>query len=525
MKAATPVWALLGLFAGLLVSACVSKLEVKECMADGDCSSGQTCIEQRCTDGSQTGCSADGDCASALTAASPMPAGCAEARCVSGSCALRAKDQDGDGDRAARCTGSAPITVGTDCDDRPGAGATINPKAAEVCANDGVDENCNGTVNEGCGCPVEGAQTACCGGRGTQRCVAVDGGGNALTTCSATVSAEACNGVDDDCNGQVDDAVVLDPDGGTVALDGGVVRPDGTCAVGVGVCARQGTFTCAGGALGCGASPGDAGAETCNGLDDNCNGTVDEGLAQDCFADDDNDRYHTTADVVPQCPVTNRPAFGNCPPGFVAPAASLGKDCAPTDASAFRFASLRADRDEDARCVGAVTQACIGATVPTGQRLDVDCRGDDCDDGDKTLYQTLVVRTDGDEDGYCVGLAADRCSGVGPPRGSRLATDCAASDDCKDTNPLANRFCSIVRFYQTNVVTKQCLLFSPPFEDFSVGPVQSCPNGFSPTNVRGEEVGGPGSCRALAINRVRADCLGSTAAPQQCRVVADCAAD
>jgi hypothetical protein len=524
MKNATPLALGLGLLAGLLASACVSQLEVKPCTVDRDCSAGQTCIEQRCTDGAQTGCSVDADCAGALAAASPMPPGCAEARCVSGSCALRAKDADGDGERAARCTGNGAIEVGTDCDDRPDAGFAINRRATETCAPDGVDENCNGTVNEGCGCPVLGAQTACCSGRGTQRCEAIDGGGAALTACTAPVGPEACNGLDDDCNGQVDDAVVLDPDAGTLAFDGGVVQPDGTCAVGVGACARQGTFTCSAGALGCSATPGDAGTETCNGLDDNCDGTTDEGLTQRCLPDEDNDRYATSTVSQQQCPESTRPTFGNCPSGFVAPGSSLGVDCAPADAGTFRSVPLQTDADGDRRCVGPAVATCIGDLAPLGQRISADCLGIDCADTNAALYQVLPLRTDGDGDGFCVGAATNQCVGAAAPGGQRLASACNATDDCKDTNPLANQVCFIGAGYLTNPQSRNCNLFSSGSQDFPVVPTQQCPAGFSLVNVRAE--GGPGTCQALNPTFLRETCPpGGATVTINCRIVGDCQAN
>jgi hypothetical protein len=54
-------------------------------------------------------------------------------------------DQDGDGDTYTTCGG--------DCND---SDASINPGAAEVC--DGIDNNCNGAIDEGFGSCVPGAQ-------------------------------------------------------------------------------------------------------------------------------------------------------------------------------------------------------------------------------------------------------------------------------------------------------------------------------------------------------------------------------
>ncbi|MEC7525795.1 MAG: MopE-related protein [Myxococcota bacterium] len=141
-------------------------------------------------------------------------------------------DADGDG---------SPFP--TDCDD---TNADVHPGAAETC--NGRDDNCNGVADEGV--------TNACGG------------------CGAPAATDECgNGYDDDCDGVVDDGCMCGT-GDTQTCYGG---PPGT--EGVGSCVA-GTQTCSGsmefpewGACSGQVTPL---PEICNGVDDDCDGEADE---------------------------------------------------------------------------------------------------------------------------------------------------------------------------------------------------------------------------------------------------------
>jgi Notch-like protein len=140
-----------------------------------------------------------------------------------------------------------------------------NPNG-ETC--DGADDNCDGTVDEGCMC-VNNTTQGCYTGSQQTRNVGLcsDGLQTCMTgawgSCNGDVTpvAELCDGDDNDCDNQIDEN---DPEGG------------GNCNTNLqGVCAA-GTETCQSGNLNC-VQNVQSSSETCDLLDNNCNGQTDEG--------------------------------------------------------------------------------------------------------------------------------------------------------------------------------------------------------------------------------------------------------
>ncbi|MHC4837584.1 MAG: MopE-related protein [Planctomycetota bacterium] len=223
---------------------------------------------------------------------------CAEGACVLQGC--RPGFDNVNGDVEDGCEGCAESNDGV-----------------EAC--DGVDNDCDGTVDEG-GAECETGLPGVCGSS-----VTVCDGEDEVCEGPSEPPDESCNGLDDDCDGSTDEAFDLTTDpahcgacDNTCALDNAEVACiEGGCTIAL--CAEG--FGDANGeaADGCECAIANGGVEVCDGAtDEDCDGTVDEGF--DLQADRLNCGACGTvcvfANAVAAC-VEGSCAIGECAPGFV----------------------------------------------------------------------------------------------------------------------------------------------------------------------------------------------------------------
>jgi len=185
-------------------------------------------------------------------------------------------------------TGSSS-TPGNDCNDTNPA---IKPGATETC--DGVDNDCDGSTDEGGVCPtltyysdndgdgyIDSNSDGTCS---TYNCIPTGSSSTPGNDCNDTNAAihpgaiEVCDGVDNDCDGNVDEGIPSTPT---------------TC--GNGTCYRTGTYSCVNGFMVDSCVPGTPGTEKCDAAknDEDCDGSnnedcaCNEGQTQNCGPETD----------------------------------------------------------------------------------------------------------------------------------------------------------------------------------------------------------------------------------------------
>ncbi len=333
-------------------------------------------------------------------------------------------DSDGDGWFNGNNPGCAAAYPVTDCND---GNAAISPSDPEVC--NGVDDDCDGTIDEGFDADNDGhfSAAACTFG---DDC-------NDNNAAISPSDPEACNGADDDCDGTVDEGFDADGDG---------YKSSALCPNPIGTDCDDGDATQHPGA-----------AEDCDGEDDDCDGTTDEGFDADndghnsealcgAFGDDCNDN---NAAVSPSDPEVCNRVDDDCD-------GSLPAD--ETDGDNDGMTDCEGDcNDTNADVLLGNQELCDG--------LDNDCDGDldegfdldgdgydsletcvtgtDCDDYDPSVNPSASEVCDG-VDNNCVGGVDEGFDADGDAYVDAANPSCLAAygddADCDDTDPGVHPF-------------------------------------------------------------------------------------
>jgi hypothetical protein len=358
-----------------------------------------------------------------------------------------------------------------DCDD---LSADVHPDAEEVC--DDVDNNCDGTIDEGLTATFyadDDADTYGDPDTTVEACEVptgftdVDGDCDDLDPQAHPDAEEVCDDVDNNCDGTIDEGLTTtfyaDDDGDGFGLESDTVE---ACAVSTGYSAESGDCDDTNGGI----SP--HATELCDGVDNDCDGETDEisaADASDWYADTDGDSFGDVSSVKVSC---------DAPSGYV----DDDKDCDDTDSAINPTASEVCDGDDnncngwsdaqdptltdgttyyadaDGDGYGTTDYTTVECEAPTGYVADdTDCddtstdtwpgadelcdtEDNDCDGStDEDAVDMLTYYRDFDSDSY--GDASTTTEGCEAPTGY-VADDTDCSDTQRTINPGAAEECN-----------------------------------------------------------------------------------
>ncbi|MEO0324980.1 MAG: MopE-related protein, partial [Myxococcota bacterium] len=409
-------------------------------MPDAACSDGLFCNGlERCAPGS-----ADADARGCVAGLAPCDETCLEAEAR---CATCEETGDADGDGVV-----GPACGGPDCDD---TNAAVFPGAREVCDAGNVDEDCDPSTTGALDRDGDGQTDArCCNARsdGVLAC------GQDCNDASPRVAfgrSEVCDGIDNDCNGIIDEGVQVD-----VFVDadrdgrGDPLSPARACAGAVGFSVFDDDCDDVrrdrhGGLL-----------EACDGVDNDCDGFVDETMATlTWYRDADGDDFGTPSDTVESCappagfaltPLDCDDARRDVSPLATEACNGIDDDCSGRADFTFRREGAGTDLEDDdgdgfpdAACAGDDLRADCddldGAIFPGAPEL-LDGRDNDCNGEVDERCDMALWYLDADGDGYGDDTMAPlaTCELV-PGRTTRLG-DC--NDGDAEVNPAGTETCN-----------------------------------------------------------------------------------
>ncbi|MFT5681284.1 MAG: hypothetical protein ACI8RZ_002190 [Myxococcota bacterium] len=290
-----------------------------------------------------------------------------------------------------------------DCDD---ADSAINPDATEIC--DDLDNDCDGTIDENTTDATTWYADADSDGYGdaTDSALSCDQPTGYVaddTDCDDAESAanpgasEVCDEIDNDCDGSTDEGVTetfyadTDADG-----FGDSTATTADCSVPSGYAADSTDCDDSDSAINPDAS------EVCNDTDDDCDGSIDEGVTETFYADDDADGYGDADSTTTDC---------EAPSGYSADAT----DCDDGDSAINPGASEVCD-ELDNDCDGSIDEGAAGTDIfyadddgdgygdPDLSTTDCEApsgyveNGEDCDDGNNTISPDGTESCNGEDD-------------------------------------------------------------------------------------------------------------------------------
>ena len=349
-------------------------------------------------------------------------------------------------------------TADVDCDDH---NPNISPSAIEAC--DGIDNNCNGEIDEGLlstfylDLDADGFGDSSTGIEACERPADRVGREGDCDDADPDVHPEAdeyCNGIDDNCNGEVDGPDALDPSLWYSDVDGDTF---GTGDITVEACNPPPGFVS--NAMDCddfNALTSPFGLEFCDGEDNDCNGVIDDDAAVGAglwFRDADGDGWGTADTTTTNCAmpggyVSNdgdcNDASGIINPDSVEVCNSVDDNCDGAIDEGFEVDIYYLDADGDT--YGDLTAPVVSCTPVAGySAVGGDCDDDEywahpglselCDEIDNNcngiidedlVFTDFVPDADGDGFGDAMGPVATDCI---PPAGYVIDTT-----DCDDTD-------------------------------------------------------------------------------------------